>query len=234
MASLRERAFGGVAPWWSPPREADVPVPIWFHWGGCVIGSAREWLRTVVIPDYRLPPEPPFPAVLDDALAVTGALLAEAAALGGPRANVAAGGESARGNLAALAALHLPGLAHQTLAYPVLDAATTQPSSATMATGYMQTLSMMEWFVRLYVGDHEQADRRTTTLHAPAEAFHNGGPAHVAIADYDPLSDEGEAYARRLREAGVPVIMSLYEGQMDGPFIMERQSPPAPSPCKKR
>ena len=232
VASVLERTLGGVPSLVVTPEGAGpFHVLIWFHGGGWVIGSAAEWLPTakelaagagtvVVVPDYRLAPEHPFPAAFDDALEVTRAVLEHATELGGPGAKVAVGGDSAGGNLAALAALHIEGLAHQILAYPVTDATMAQPSYATMASDYLLTASMMEWFINLYAGDHDPADPRISPLHAPEEAFRRACPAHVVLAAYDPLHDEGEAYARRLRDAGVAVTTSRYDGQMHGFFTM--------------
>jgi acetyl esterase len=232
VASVEERTLGGVPTLVITP-EGDGPfhVLVWFHGGGWVIGSAAQSLHTgkdlahagglvVVLPDYRLAPEHPFPAAFDDALGVTAAVVAEAAALGGPGAKVAVGGDSAGGNLAALAALHIPGLAHQTLAYPVIDATMGHSSYQTVENGYILTASMMAWFVDLYVGEGDPADPRVSPLYAPEESLRLTCPAHVVVAGYDPLCDEGEAYARRLGDAGVPVTMARYEGQMHGFLTM--------------
>ena len=232
VASVEERDLGGVPTLVITP-EGDGPfhVLVWFHGGGWVIGSAAQSLHTgkdlahagrlvVVLPDYRLAPEYPFPAAFDDALGVTAAVVAEAAALGGPGAKVAVGGDSAGGNLAALAALHIPGLAHQTLAYPVIDATMRHPSYQRVESGYILTTSMMAWFVELYVGDGDPSDPRVSPLYAPEESLRETCPAHVVVAGYDPLCDEGEAYARRLSDAGVPVTVARYEGQMHGFLTM--------------
>jgi acetyl esterase len=237
VASVVAQEIGGVPSLVvTPLGTGPFDVLVWFHGGGWVIGSAEESLHTakdlaaagdlvVVLPDYRLAPEHPFPAASDDAVAVTRAVLEQAAALGGPGARVAVGGDSAGGNLAALAAFSVPGLAHQILAYPVLDATMTHPSYERVATGYILTAPMMQWFVDLYVGDGDAKDPRVSPLHAPDDALRRACPAHVVIAGYDPLADEGEAYAARLRAVGVPVTLARYNGQMHGFLTMGAMIP---------
>jgi acetyl esterase len=232
VASVVTRTLGGVPSLIVTPRgDGPFPVLVWFHGGGWVIGSASQSLHTakdlaagagvvVVVPDYRLAPEHPFPAAFDDSLAVTRAVLELAAELGGPGARVAVGGDSAGGNLAALAALFVPGLVHQILAYPVTDATMSQPSYVRVESGYILTAAAMRWFVELYVGDHDPADPRISPLFAPEETLRRTCPAHVVIAGYDPLADEGSAYAQRLIDAGVPVNVARYDGQMHGFLTM--------------
>jgi acetyl esterase len=233
VASVDARDIGGV-PCLVVTPEGSGPfhVLVWFHGGGWVIGSAAQSLHSakdlaagagvvVVVPDYRLAPEHPFPGAFDDAVAVTRATIEQAAALGGgPGIKVAVGGDSAGGNLAAVAALYVPGLSHQILAYPVTDATMSQPSYKSVETGYILTASAMRWFVDLYVRDADPADPRISPLHATADARRGTCPAHVIIAGYDPLADEGAAYAERLREAGVAVTVARYDGQMHGFLTM--------------
>jgi acetyl esterase len=232
VASVEARDVGGVPCLVvTPDGSGPWPVLVWFHGGGWVIGSAGESLHTardlaagasclVVSVDYRLAPEHPFPAAYDDALAVTRAVLEQAGTLGGDPTRVAVGGDSSGGNLAAVAALAVPGLVHQLLAYPVLDATMSQPSYSTAGEGYILTASMMRWFVDHYVGDADPEDPRISPLLAPDEALRRACPAHVVVAGYDPLRDEGEAYAARLAAAGVPTDVSRYEGQMHGMLTM--------------
>jgi acetyl esterase len=232
VASVQSRPFGGVPTLVvTPLGGGPFPVLVWFHGGGWVIGSAAQSLHTaqdlaargglvVVVPDYRLAPEHPFPAAFDDALAVTRAVMEQADDLGGPGARVAVGGDSAGGNLAALAALLVPGLVYQLLAYPVTDATMALPSYRGVGSGYILTASMMQWFVDLYVGDADPADPRISPLHASDESLRQACPAHVVVAGYDPLCDEGEAYARRLADNGVAVTVARYDGQMHGFLTM--------------
>jgi acetyl esterase len=232
VASVVSKEVGGVPCLVvTPEGTGTFHILVWFHGGGWVIGSASQSLHTakelaagagvvVVVPDYRLAPEHPFPGAFDDAVAVTRAALEESAELGGPGAKVAVGGDSAGANLAAVAALFVPGLVHQTLAYPVTDATMGQPSYKSIETGYLLTASAMRWFVDLYVRDADPADPRISPLHASREELSQTCPAHVIIAGYDPLADEGAAYAERLREAGVAVSVARYDGQMHGFLTM--------------
>jgi acetyl esterase len=232
VASVVERTLGGVPSLVVTPLGAGpFPVLVWFHGGGWVIGSADQSLHTakdlaaggglvVVVPDYRLAPEHPFPAAFDDSVAVTRAVLELAPELGGPGATVAVGGDSAGGNLAAVAALFVPGLVHQILAYPVTDATMAQPSYQRVESGYILTAAAMRWFVDLYIGGADPADPRISPLLAPVELLRQTCPAHVVIAGYDPLADEGAAYAQRLTDAGVLVTLARYDGQMHGFLTM--------------
>jgi acetyl esterase len=237
VGSVVEQDLGGV-PCLVVTPEGDGPfdVLVWLHGGGWVIGSAQQSLHSakelatgagvvVVVPEYRLAPEHPFPAAFDDAVAVTRAVIEQAAALGGPQAKVAVGGDSAGGNLAAAAALYVPGLAFQLLAYPVIDATMSQASYKSVESGYILTAAAMEWFVELYVRDGDPADPRISPIFAGEDALRQVCPAHVVIAGYDPLADEGAAYAARLGEVGVPVTVARYDGQMHGFLTMGQMIP---------
>jgi acetyl esterase len=232
VASVEKRAIGGVPSLIvTPTGSGRLPVLVWFHGGGWVIGSAELSLHTardlaagagciVVVPDYRLAPEHPFPAAFDDAVAVTRAVVDQADELGGDPSRVAVGGDSAGGNLAAIAAQWVAGLVHQLLAYPVTDATMSQPSYRRMERGYLLTASMMQWFVDCYVGHGDPDDPRISPLFAPDKVLRRTCPAHVVVAGYDPLRDEDDAYADRLAELGVPTIVSRYDGQMHGFLTM--------------
>lgn len=232
VASVQEREVAGVPCLVVTPRSAGPwPVLVWFHGGGWVIGSAPLSLHTardlaagadcvVVSVDYRLAPEHPFPAAYDDALAVTRAVVEGTEELGGVPGVVAVGGDSAGGNLAAVVALAVPGLSHQLLAYPVLDATMSQPSYAEVAEGYLLTASAMRWFVDCYLQGADPKDPRVSPAFAPDEALAATCPAHVVICGYDPLRDEGEAYAARLGAARVATTVARYDGQMHGMLTM--------------
>jgi len=232
VASVVERELGGVPSLVVTPEGAGpFHVLVWLHGGGWVIGSAEQSLHSakdlaagagvvVVVPDYRLAPEHPFPAAFDDAVAVIRDVIDRAADLGGPGAKVAVGGDSAGGNLAAAAALVVPGLSYQILAYPVLDATMSHPSYKSAETGYLLTAAAMQWFVDLYLRHGDPTDPRISPHFAPESDLAAACPAHVVIAGYDPLADEGAAYAQRLSDAGVPVTLARYDGQMHGFLTM--------------
>jgi acetyl esterase len=207
------------------PRGApDGAVTVYLHGGGWVIGSVETHDAvaarlavlsgcTLVSVDYRLAPEHPFPAALDDAYAVVAEL-----AIDHPRLAVA--GDSAGGNLATAACLLAtdrrgPAIAFQALIYPVVDLSRSQASYAENGEGYFLTLDAIRWFTDHYVPD--EADRKDWRC-APllAESLADLPPALVITAEYDPLRDEGEAYAERLREAGVPVTATRYDGMIHG------------------
>lgn len=232
-ASIDRRVIEGVpAIVVHPLGSADRPTPrlpvlVWLHGGGWVIGSALESLPVardlaagvgcvVVDVDYRLAPEHPFPAALEDALAVTGWVLDHAGELGGDPSRVAVGGDSAGGNLAAVVGQELDGLSCQVLVYPVTDATWSQPSVRELAEGYLLTAELLEWFADHYRAGHPATDPRLSPLLADEAALARACPALVLTAEYDPLRDEGEAYADRLRRAGVAADATRYDGQLHG------------------
>jgi acetyl esterase len=213
--------------------EADGPLPVlaYFHGGGFVIGDLDTHDGTcrelavgaeclVVSVDYRLAPEHPFPAAPEDCYAATAWLAEHCAELGGDPTRLAVGGDSAGGNLAAAVALMArerggPPLAHQLLIYPVTDYAFETASYRENAEGYMLTLPMMEWFWNHYLADPAQGDNE---LASPlrATSLAQLPPATVITAEFDPLRDEGEAYAQRLSDAGVKTQMTRYDGVFHG------------------
>lgn len=227
----------------TPQAAGDAPLPVfvWFHGGGWVIGSAElsSCIIThlaaragciVVSVDYRLAPEHKAPAALDDCNAVTQWVLAHAGDIGGDHHKVAVGGDSAGGNLAALVALEFgPRLCHQVLVYPVTDLTLSHPSMESNGVGYMLTRASMEWFVDCYIGDTTIDARHTSVspYHVDADRLVSAPPALVITAEFDPLRDEGEAYAARLKEAGVRVDLRRYDGQIHGFFQMPAVIPTA-------
>lgn len=212
-----------------PAADRPLPVLVWLHGGGWVVGSldshdpvcrhlAAETPSVVVAPAYRLAPEHPFPAGLDDAWAAVAWVSAHAAALGGDPHRLAVGGDSAGGNLAAVTARRardrgLP-LALQVLSYPVTDCAFDTASYSEHADGLNLTRAKMEWYWAQYLGGadgtHEDA--------SPLRAARLGGvaPALVQTAGHDPLRSEAEAYAAQLAEAGVPVTLTPYPTMIHG------------------
>jgi acetyl esterase len=209
------------------PPERPAPLLLYFHGGGWVIGDlethddvcrflAAAAGTAVLAIDYRLAPEHPFPAAVEDAAAVFAWAHANAGELGVDPARIAVGGDSAGGNLAAVVSLLArdaggPKPAMQLLIYPPTDAAGDLPSRRIFAEGFLLTRDEMESYERHYLpSGTDAADPRVSILLAPDL----GGlpPAYVATAGFDPLRDEGEAYALRMREAGVPVALRRHPG----------------------
>ena len=215
----------------SSPR----PVLVYFHGGGWVIGDldthdtlCRQLALAsgcvVVSVDYRMGPEHPFPAAVDDACAATRWVAAQAAALGLDAARLAVGGDSAGGNLAAVVSLALRGelpLAFQLLIYPATDQHRTHESHRRNAQGYLLTADTMTWFHDHYITDpaHDNDWRASPLLHPDLSGL---PPALVLTAGYDPLRDEGVAYAQRLSESGVRATLVSFERQIHGFMPMGR------------
>ncbi len=208
-----------------------LPILLYLHGGGWVIGSieshddvcrrlAQAAGCLVVSVEYRLAPEHPFPAALDDCQAALAWVAAHGAELGGDPARLAVGGDSAGANLAAVLAQNAtarggPRLALQLLVYPVVDNDLERPSYHAHGTGYVLTRAGMAWFFDHYLADPAQgADPRVSPLRATR--FAGLPPALVLLAEYDVLLDEGEAYARALKAAGVPVTLKHYPGTIHG------------------
>jgi acetyl esterase len=220
----------GVSPSGGPP-----PLLVWFHGGGWVIGdldsadsTARELSAgagvVVASVDYPLAPEHPYPAGPEAVIAATRWLAEHAAELQVDGTRVAVGGDSAGGNLAALTAIALrdqggPDLAFQLLVYPATDLLMSYPSVRENGEGYLLTASAIEWFVGHYLSN--EADAKDPAV-SPMYVDDLAGlpPALLITAEYDPLRDEGEAYAKRLEEAGSDVTLSRYDGQIHGFFGM--------------
>jgi acetyl esterase len=213
------------------PATTALPALVFFHGGGWVIGDiethdvlCRQLAAgagiSVVAVDYRLAPEHRFPAAIDDAWAATRWVAAHAAELGIDAGRLAVGGDSAGGNLATVVALLArdrggPSIALQTLIYPVTDVGAESQSYADFADGFMLTRELMRWFIAHYLaGTHDGVDWRVSPLRAPSLA--GVAPALVVTAGFDPLRDEGDAYARKLREAGVRVDTICYGGMIHG------------------
>ncbi|MEV8631644.1 alpha/beta hydrolase [Streptosporangium sp. NPDC051023] len=228
---VRDEVVAGVPVRVYRPREGDRPLPVivYFHGGGWVFGSvgrndalgrdlAARNEAVVVSVDYRLAPEHPFPAAADDATAVVEDVFARPGAYGADPARIAVCGDSAGGNLAAVAAWRARDaglrLVHQMLIYPVLDVAMDTPSYRVCAAGFGLGADEMAWFVEQYGGD--PADPAL----APVRLADKAGlpPATVITAEYDPLRDEAEAYAAQLAAAGVPVELRRYDGAIHGFF----------------
>ncbi|MGW5265285.1 alpha/beta hydrolase [Microbispora sp. NPDC004025] len=211
------------------PDGRPLPVLVYFHGGGWVFGSverndalARDLAHrtgaVVVSVDYRLAPEHPFPAAAEDAFAVVRDVHARPASYGADPRRVAVVGDSAGGNLAAVAAWLARDaglrLVHQALIYPVVDVSGDMPGYVTYAKGFGLDAAEMRWFIEQYAGGADPRDPRLAPLHLPDKS--GLAPATVITAECDPLCDEGEAYARALAGAGVPVEYHCFEGALHG------------------
>ena len=227
-----------------PGPNGDIPVRIythsgaaplgclvWFHGGGWVLGDLegvhalcaaitnRAACVTVSV-DYRLAPEHKFPVPFEDCYAVTAWVAAHAAELNVDPRRIAVGGDSAGGNLAAAVCLAArdrggPGICFQLLAYPVIDHRFDTPSYADNAEGYLLTKEMMVWFWDCYL---RSATDGKNPYASPLRAEDLGRLPRgmIMTAEYDPLRDEGAAFANRLRDAGVEVTLRRYDGTIHG------------------
>jgi acetyl esterase len=216
---------------YTPEGSRPFPVVVYFHGGGWVIGNpdmvdatcrilANRARAVVVSVDYRLAPEQKFPAAVADCYAATQWVADNAGELHGDPQRIAVAGDSAGGNLAAVIALlardrATPKLAFQVLFYPVTDHNLTTASYQENGKGYFLTYDMMKWFWDHYLNnDDDGRDWQASPLRA--ENKRGLPPAFVATAEFDPLRDEGEAYAELLRLAGNTVTAKRYDGQIHG------------------
>src|SRR6266436_542477 len=221
--------------------DGKSPTVVFFHGGGWVAGDlethdrqarllAIETGAVVISVDYRRPPETRFPGAFEDAFAAVRDIFTRIAEFGGDHSRVGVAGDSAGGNLAAAVAIACRdagiNLAAQLLVYPVTDVAgnfadakenARFPSRTENAEGYFLSRAVMEWFCRHYLGDARQgADWRVSPLRAKSLA--GLAPAIVCTAWFDPLRDEGKAYADALAAAGVPTKYYHGAGLIHGYF----------------
>jgi acetyl esterase len=211
-----------------------APCLVFFHGGGWVIGNldthdvvcrklAEEGELIVISVDYRLAPEHKFPAAVDDSIIVTKWIAANAAELGIDPSGLVVGGDSAGGNLAAVVSLAArddggPDIAGQLLIYPSTDMSRKHASHKETETSILLTHSVIVWFLNHYLGDADIADWRASP--ARAKSLASLPPAYVLTVGGDPLRDEGDEYAARLKEAGVRVTYRHFAGQFHGFFTM--------------
>lgn len=220
---------------YTPEGDGPFPILAWYHGGGWVVGdleqadgSARSLCvggKCVVISvDYRLAPDTKFPGPADDCWTATTWAVENAASINGDASRLAVGGDSAGGNIAAAMCLMAadrggPEIGLQLLIYPVTDVNFTTVSYGENAEGFGLTKVTMEWYWEHYLASMDDA---SNPYAAPAQAKSLAGqpPALVITAEYDPLRDEGEAYAKRLTEAGVETTSTRYDGVIHGFFSM--------------
>ncbi len=211
-----------------PASEGPHPVVVYFHGGGWVLGSATSddpFCRhlcagaeaVVVSVDYRHAPEHRFPAAADDAVAAVRWVAEHAEELGGVTGQLAVAGWSAGANLATVACAELrdaggPPIVGQLLVAPVTDGTMSTESYRDNAEGYVLTAALMEWFWGHYADEADRSDPRASPLRA--DRFDGLPPATIVTAEFDPLRDEGDAYAEALATAGVPVRHIRCRGQI--------------------
>lgn len=213
---------------YQPESLSPLPVLVYLHGGGFVLGNLDSHdnlcrafcnaLPAVVISvDYRLAPEHKFPAAIDDAYTATAWAAAHASELGADAARLVIGGDSAGGNLAAMVCQRArdsggPTIAHQMLLYPVCDNDLQRDSYLRVGTGYFLETAMMRWFWQQYLNSPADAEQA-----CPLNGRLNNLPsATVVTGEYDPLSDEGAAYADALATAGVDTLHLHIPGAIHG------------------
>ena len=247
LASVENRKIPGPASEipvriYQPHGGGVKPVLVYLHGGGWVIGTLDSYDATcrelaqgagcvVVSVDYRLAPEHRYPAAPEDCYAAVKWVAANAASLGADPQRLAVGGDSAGGNLSAVVAQMArdrrgPAIRFQLLIYPVTDADFTRRSYVDNAEGYLLTTASMHWFWDHYLPSKSQrAEPYASPLRAPDLT---GLPAAwVCTAEFDPLRDEGEAYAKRLQDAGVSTTLTRFDGLIHGFVSMGLVAPRA-------
>jgi acetyl esterase len=232
-----------------PDSDGPAPTIVFFHGGGFVIGDiethddqarllCRDVRAVVVSVDYRLAPEAQFPAGFDDCLAATRYVGEHIGDFGDDAGRIAVAGDSAGANLAAAVTIACrggggPALAAQLLIYPVVDFADdgAYPSRVENSEGYFLTAEDAKWFNSQYLpADFDASDIRASVIKTPD--LSGLPPAVVGTAEFDPLRDEGEAYAERLRAAGVDVVVRRFDGMIHGFYGMGVISPAAADAVK--
>ncbi len=220
---------------YTPEGEGPFPALVYYHGGGWVIGNldtvdvpcrmlANRAGCVVVSVDYRMAPEYKFPTPAEDSYAAVKWVAENAASIQVDPERIAVGGDSAGGNLAAVVSLMAreqggPSIAYQMLIYPVTNHSYDTDSYRDNAEGYFLTKNTMEWFWNHYLRD-DQDGKNPYASPLLAEDLSGLPPALVITAGFDPLRDEGEAFAERLKAAGVPVESTRYDGMVHGFFWM--------------
>ena len=236
VASVEERHIPGPAGdipirIYTPQGQGPFPALIYYHGGGWVIGNldvvdvpcrqlANRTGCVVISVDYRLAPEHPFPAPAEDAYAAVEWVAANGDEIDVDSSKIAVSGDSAGGNLAAVVCLMAkdkggPKISYQILFYPVTEHSYETKSYQENADGYFLTKDSMVWFWNHYL-QQEEDGKNPYASPLLAEDVSGLPPALVVTAEYDPLRDEGEAYAKKLLDAGVGVTLKRYEGLIHG------------------
>ncbi|WP_209123313.1 alpha/beta hydrolase [Alkalihalobacillus sp. BA299] len=226
---------------YTPKGDGPFPVFVYYHGGGWVLGDLEvvdPLLRSltnsteclVVSVDYRLAPENKFPVPVEDCYAATKWVSENIAKYNGDPSRIAVGGDSAGGNIAAVVPLMAkdrggPDIAYQLLLYPVTDFRFNTQSYVDNGKGFYLEEPAMHWFADQYFSNTEVEKLHPYASPLLAKDVSGLPPALVITCEYDVLRDEGEAYAERLKEAGVPVELTRYDGQIHGflwmPVIMD-------------
>ena len=242
VATVDHRRIAGVPCVVITPIGAGPhPVIVWFHGGGWALGSADQSIPVtrdlaaaagcvVVSVDYRLAPEHPAPAAMVDCSAVTAWVIEHGAEEGWDSSRVAVGGDSAGGNLAALVAQEqADALRAQLLVYPATDLTRSSPSHVENGEGFVLTARVIDWFVKNYLGGTgiDPDDPSVSPAVASPRRLGRTARASIITAGYDPLRDEGRAYAEALRSAGVTVDHREWEGQFHPFFNLRTLIPEA-------
>jgi len=229
---IRDLDAGGIPARLYHPSPDVTGLLVYFHGGGWVIGDldthdgtcrslANHSGHAVLSIEYRLAPEHKYPAAVDDCEAATKWAYDNAASLRADPERLAVGGDSAGGNLAAIiATAGIVPLRFELLVYPVTDLRAGHASHTENAEGYFLTSSAMEWFATHYLGDSVGTieDPKVSPLLASDDVLRTAPPGLVITAQYDPLRDEGEAYASRLNQLGVATSAVRFGGQIHGFF----------------
>jgi acetyl esterase len=234
LADISDRTIagsGGNIPIriYTPEGSGPFPMLVYFHGGGWVLGGlnavhgpctalANRAHAMVVSVDYRLAPEHPFPAAVNDCYAATKWTADNAALINGDAERIAVAGDDAGGSLAAVISVLAreagsPSLMFQLLLYPFTNVDFATSSYEKYGQGYFLTINLINWFQRHYLtGEHDADDWRASPMRAPD--LSGLPPTHVITAEFDPLRDEGEAYAARLRSSRVEATVKRYDGQI--------------------
>lgn len=218
---------------YTPDGDGPHPILVFFHGGGWVIGdldthdaTCRVLTNAVkcitISVDYRLAPEHKFPAAPEDCYEATKWAMLNAASFGGDPNHIAVGGDSAGGNLAAAVALMsgdrgAPSLCYQLLLYPVTNHSFDTVSCKENGEGYLLTKDSMVWFWDHYL-ENDEAGESPYASPLQAKYVNSPPPGIVITAEFDPLRDEGEAYAKRLQDAGAAIKATRYDGTIHGFF----------------